>query len=334
MTSWPFPRASRAVVTGEPGIAIVTQRFLRDLGWLVRRTHLENDFGIDAHVDLVEPSGDVTGRQFAIQVKCGDSYFRDATEAAIPCHGELRHLNYCLNYPLPVLILLVEPASGRIFWARLALEQTRRTSGGWSMDIPKSHELTTKSAQELSAIAGPAVDHTEALEVYWKQNEFLGQFERVLVGVSRDEVEAGNVEAFAQMFERLQMNDGLARRLEGRVGFFILGYDSDPRELWEVSEVRRWVVAAQSVVKYWFYFWDRHAGRRSLIALLALCVVHPVRREDGGWEFEAADLSDWLNQHFASLNEITARLCLGEQENQRISLEAFRCIFPDYEPEE
>lgn len=44
------------------------------------------------------------------------------------------------------------------------------------------------------------------------------------------------------------------RRRRGRLHFWIEGYDDDPRELWEVREVRSYVAALDAAFPYWFWF--------------------------------------------------------------------------------
>jgi hypothetical protein len=325
-----FPKTTSSALSGEAGVALVTQRFLLDFGWLLRRTHHEHDFGIDGHVDIINESGEVTGRQFAVQIKYGSSYFEGASLTTIPCRGQLKHLNYYLNYPMPVILLLAEPGSTDIFWAHVHPSQTRRVGKSWAINIPRSQKLTTSSRVALEAIVGPSQDHSSALEQYWRENEFLGQFSSVLLGVSRVEVEQNDVSYFGMMFERLGMNDDLARQLEGKVGFFIDGYEDDPRELWEIDEVRRWILAAQPIVKYWFFF----LARQRALLLLALCSLPVSRIPGGGWEIDFSSAENWLNTHYIWLNEIADRLGLTEEEIKRISVEVIQYFFPEYKPSE
>ena len=53
------------------------------------------------------------------QIKYGESYFRGASDQAIAYRGEIRHLNYCLNYPIPVVLIVVQPTAEVAYWVLL-----------------------------------------------------------------------------------------------------------------------------------------------------------------------------------------------------------------------
>jgi hypothetical protein len=333
MKAGKLPKATKAALTGEAGVSRVTQRLLVDLGWLLRRTHQEHDFGIDGHVDIIDEAGAVTGRQFAVQIKYGNSYLHGSTSSTITYRGQLKHLNYYLNYPLPVILIVSATESEDIFWAHLDPAQTQQAGASWTLEIPRHQRLVPESRAALVAIAGPSLDYTDALDEYWKENRYLAQFNTVLLGVSRREIEEIDVSYFSTMFTRLLMNSHLARQLEGKVGLFIQGYEDDPRELWEVPEVRQWMMKAQPVIKYWFYFLPRHPYSSSLL-LFGLCSLPVSRLSDGGWEVDFPASENWFKRNYSWLNEMIARVGLSDEENMRISKEVVQCFFPGYEPED
>lgn len=312
-------------MTGEVGLSIVTQRFLLEFGWILRRTHQEYDFGIDGHVDIVTARGEVTGRQFAVQVKHGTSYFDGENTTLIPFRGELRHLNYYMNYPVPVIILLVRPGSTEIFWALVDPLKTRRSGEHWILDVPKTQMLTSDVREALEDIAGPSHDYSEELHHYWKENEGLYAAGVVLLGVARDAIEANDVSLFVTMFERLQVSDDLARHLQGKVSVFIHGYDDDPRELWEIPEVRQWIATVQPIVKYWFFFLATEPQPAPLL-LFAACSGPVSRIGASEWEFEWSTREQWFYANLRWLNEITKRLGLSLEDNKRITFSGFRCL--------
>ncbi|MCB1099707.1 MAG: DUF4365 domain-containing protein [Verrucomicrobiae bacterium] len=69
------------------------QHFVATLGWTFRPVHQEDDFGIDGYIDVVT-EGHVTGQCLAVQIKCGDSFLRGASEGGVKFLGSKRHLNY------------------------------------------------------------------------------------------------------------------------------------------------------------------------------------------------------------------------------------------------
>lgn len=47
-----FPIINKLTVDGEIGITIIKEIIERDLNWIFRQNHLEDDFGIDAYIDI------------------------------------------------------------------------------------------------------------------------------------------------------------------------------------------------------------------------------------------------------------------------------------------
>lgn len=74
-----FPRYPGTSRTGNKGIRIVDSIVEDEIGWVFREQKGQKDFGIDAHIELMD--GDkVLGRMFAAQIKCGTSYFKSRNE--------------------------------------------------------------------------------------------------------------------------------------------------------------------------------------------------------------------------------------------------------------
>lgn len=62
--------------TGRIGVA-GTQLLFKRLGWIFREQPIE-DYGIDAHVEVVE-NNTPTGTLIALQIKSGKSWFKEKT---------------------------------------------------------------------------------------------------------------------------------------------------------------------------------------------------------------------------------------------------------------
>ena len=73
-------------------------------GWAFRSQHVK-DYGIDAHTEPFDGLHQPSGRLLALQIKSGDSYFRDETDDGWWYWGENKHLRYWLGHVLPVLIM-------------------------------------------------------------------------------------------------------------------------------------------------------------------------------------------------------------------------------------
>jgi hypothetical protein len=66
------------------------------LGWLFREQPTE-DYGIDAHAEVVD-SEDVRGRLLALQIKGGESWFREPTPEGWWFRPDAEHVQYWTNH--------------------------------------------------------------------------------------------------------------------------------------------------------------------------------------------------------------------------------------------
>ncbi|GAA1068890.1 hypothetical protein GCM10009665_74130 [Kitasatospora nipponensis] len=138
-------------ITGRRGAVIVEDVFLSELAW-VPRAVLQTDIGIDFHVEVVE-DGHGTGRQLAVQVKSGPSFFE--TPAGddgwwFP-FGDKYH-EYWLNYDSPVIVVLVDLESRTAYWQAVTADTVRSTGEGWKIKVLASQILGAGARSLLSAL--------------------------------------------------------------------------------------------------------------------------------------------------------------------------------------
>ncbi|MBZ0283485.1 MAG: DUF4365 and DUF1817 domain-containing protein [Anaerolineae bacterium] len=323
-----YPTITKSAQTGEIGVNIVAQIVNNELGWLFRRNHNEHDFGIDGYVDIVTPEQAVTGRYLAVQIKCGHSYLSSKDDFGYIYYGETKHLNYLINHPVPVLIILCDPQSGTCYWELFNPAKTEPAKNGWKLSIPSDQILSRNVKNKLEEIAGPSADHLETLEAYWELNKLIGDNTNLVVLViARDDIEAGNYENVVSFFQRLRATKSFARKLQGKVELRVLGYNNDRRELWEIPKVKNWFKILEPEVKYWFYFLSS-SGKVAGLKLLALClcaIKRKGRRKKLGQEilveYDRVELFYFLSRNYEWLNEIAEWTHLPLEEIKRISFE-------------
>lgn len=138
-----------AETTGATGVAILDTIVNRDLGWILRRQdQAGTDYGIDAHIEVVDDDGTVTGRLLAVQVKAGPHYFRRRLGETFIQYVSAHHLRYWLGHSLPVLLVLVDLATETAYW-HLVQEPIERTSGGGNLYVPARNWLRAEAKSEL-----------------------------------------------------------------------------------------------------------------------------------------------------------------------------------------
>ena len=126
-----FPKLTRSAKHGELGVNLVSTIVSDTFGWLFKNNHQEHDFGIDGQIELVTEHGNVTGQMLAVQIKCGESFFKEQNKWGYVYRGELKHFNYLSNYPVPVVILICHPESKECYWARFQPDQSQITESAW-----------------------------------------------------------------------------------------------------------------------------------------------------------------------------------------------------------
>jgi hypothetical protein len=86
------------------------------------------------------------------------------------------------------------------------------------------------------------------------QTNPMGQQVQRNFELTRDEVEAGSVERFFLGIAREAEARGGVARIQGRIGFFISGYEKDPRELFEIPQVRRYFHKLEAMAPFFLYY--------------------------------------------------------------------------------
>lgn len=99
--------------TGRIGVAGVQLLFER-LGWIFREQPIE-DYGIDAHVEVVE-NNTATGKLIALQIKSGKSWFKEKNSEGFVFRGKTEHLEYWQQHSLPVMIVLYQDDEQIAYW--------------------------------------------------------------------------------------------------------------------------------------------------------------------------------------------------------------------------
>lgn len=189
-----FPKYNKSTQIGDIGVTMVEYIILNKLGWKFRKNHLEDDFGIDGYIDLITETNYITGKSIAVQIKCGSSFFSDETSIGWHFNGSKKHLNYYLNNQLPIVIILVNPDTQKIYWALFKLEETTKSGENWKIMIPSNQELNVRCKPQLEKIAGVVIDYTPQLEYYWEVNNLLENSGYIMLSIDKMDIENLNTE--------------------------------------------------------------------------------------------------------------------------------------------
>nr|WP_320131688.1 DUF4365 and DUF1817 domain-containing protein [uncultured Holophaga sp.] len=319
-----LPKYSRAARQGDLGVDIVSRVITNKFGWLFRRIHQEHDFGIDAQVDIVLEDGSVTGQVFALQIKCGRSFFEDRNHWGFIYHGSRKHFNYLDTFPMPVLIVLCEPETQECYWEVFDPAITSASGNNWKMTIPRDNVLAG-SRETILNLLPPKSDAINRADFHWAMNDAIEDHDCVLYVVSRQEVDSLDISNVLVFFDRIRLTRELAMHCQGKIEISFHGYDEDPRELFEIPEIRSYVPRFIEAVQDLFFFvytGERAQGLRNIMLCLAdVEVKSRIPGENGQIpiEINTDKVAQFLESHFPGLNRMTNWLKMPIEENRRIS---------------
>lgn len=325
-----FPSYKSTAKLGEHGVSIISRVISDSFGWLFKRNHQEHDFGIDGQVELVTELGAVTGQMFAVQIKCGKSFLAEKNKWGYVYRGEAKHFNYLANYPIPVIICLCDPESSQCFWVLFKPELTQATGEAWKMTVPFENVLST-SQNQLMSIVPPVQDAASELQSYWDMNNMLITGSGIII-YALDEHDINNQELTLprEFFNRLRLTKELAYACQGRVELVFFGYDDDPRELYEIPEIRDYVALLDFVLVDLFFFVRSETESYTLVTF-ALCQTniewvdeHATKKGVKKICFDPRPVTDFVERHWPGLNELTDWLDMPVEENKHISFAILR----------
>ena len=97
--------------------------------WMFREQPID-DVGIDAHIELTEPTGEAK-QLLALQIKSGASWFREKKDDYIIFRDiNERQYNYWTMNSLPCIVVLYNPDDDMCIWQKLTVETIEKTNDG------------------------------------------------------------------------------------------------------------------------------------------------------------------------------------------------------------
>lgn len=97
--------------------------------WMFREQPVD-DVGIDAHMELMESSGEAK-QLLALQIKSGTSWFKEKKDEYIIFRDiNERQYNYWTTNSLPCIVVLYNPDDSMCIWQKLTTETIEKTNGG------------------------------------------------------------------------------------------------------------------------------------------------------------------------------------------------------------
>lgn len=147
----------------------------------------------------------------------------------------------------------------------------------------------------------------------------------LVITISRKEIENNDLTRILSKLEYLIMSDNLALKMRRKIEFSFDGYNDDMRELYEIDEVRNYVINLSEAFPYLFFF-TKLDGNYGTLKVFANCYI----KNDKKIKLDNySPLEIFMTQQFEGLNELTDRLSLSIEENKIISEETIEYLFSD-----
>ncbi|WP_086481890.1 DUF4365 domain-containing protein [Oceanospirillum sanctuarii] len=320
------PKYSVEAQKGELGVQRVSTIVFESLGWIFKRTPQEFDFGIDGQVDVVDVNGTVTGQTFAVQIKYGKSFFKEENRWGYIYRGELKHINYLLNYPLPVFIMLCDPDSNDVYWELFDANKTESTPSAWKMSISKNQVLVD-SKKLITSMLPDVTDYTEELEKYWLINDVITKHtDSFHIVISKEWVESGGISEVVSQFDRFHVSRELAFKKKSNVEISFFGYESDSRELFEIPEVVHF--SKKLADKLPLFFYCDPSNNLCGLKSIALCCANAqlINTIPPQVKIDQYALIQFVHKQHELLNRMTDWLEMTEEENEEICIPIYKLL--------
>lgn len=141
---------------------------------------------------------------------------------------------------------------------------------------------------------------------------FEDKFETVLLPIERELIDSRVTDEIVEVFMGMIATKESAMSVQQRIVLSVSGYDDDPRELWEISEVRDYLCEIFTRCPFLFFL-ASHRGQS--IALLFNCWLAAKSEQQS---FDERRKS-FLELGFSSLNLLTYRLGFSVELNRAIT---------------
>lgn len=136
------------------------------------------------------------------------------------------------------------------------------------------------------------------------------------VVVSRSDVDNRDISTTLGALSDLLGARATVRRFQGRVSVSFDGFNDDPREIYEIPEIRRFCADLDAQFPYWLYFLST---ADSSLKMMAFCLCKVEKRGPGLVMLNNTDLGHFLYSHFAAMNDLFHQHSLDEATNRVVS---------------
>lgn len=285
---------------------------------------MENDFGIDAYIDIITETGQVTEKSIAIQVKTGSSFFEEVNEIGFVFRGDVKHLNYYMNLQIPILIVIVDEVDKTAYWEVFKSEKVIQAGGSWKMTIPLKNTISIEQKETLKNYVGPVTDYASQFAEQWELDKILNEGNnRIIIRVDKNDVINNDIEPILFAIKRFQQSPELILSLKSSVDISFDDFENDKRELYEIPEVQAFLVKLYESNKCWPYLMAMDKAAGFIMTLFCHYVPFSKGEYDANGkykiEFSPKESLPFIESLFLKLNDYCEEIGLSDKTNVEIT---------------
>ena len=141
----------------------------------------------------------------------------------------------------------------------------------------------------------------------------------VVFVITRQQIEDADIESSLSFLRSLVPTEHPehAWAYKGRLSLVISGYNSDPRELFEIPEVCHYLRSLDAEWPFWLFFLNQ---ADESIKVLAMCLASTLEVVPGAAHIDPAGLTHFLERGFAAVNCLFDSYGFPESENEVLSM--------------
>ena len=134
--------------------------------------------------------------------------------------------------------------------------------------------------------------------------------------LSRAQIEAEDITEPLSVLHQLATTRDKAVVARGRISLVVDGFDHDPRELFEITAVRRYIRSLDDRWPYWLFFLSQADDS---IVVLESCLCDAIEVVPGVTSIDTRQLELNLARHFSALYQYCASIGLPESLSEEIT---------------
>lgn len=195
-----------------------------------------------------------------------------------------------------------------------------RKKGYGTLLKPTGSTLPKPKQHAVSFFAGHMANYPVAYGLPQKdhvRDVVTSNYELLNFQIEREDIESRDISPYVSNIDSFFATRESFVKCIGRVEFSVDGYNDDPRELWEIPEVRGFLRDLDSARPYWAALQSPHG---KWLQCLVMCLMTVDKSDEGIELVQPLEIGDLMTRWFEALNQVSNRYSLPDSVNKELTL--------------